>query len=218
MFVSKNSPWVSLLRLNGSLSVPVGVYLCIFILCIFFFLLILIPSRRTQKTIQFKRPELSACHLAITLNRLCSEWAVFFHTQTTGLLQHPNIPSRERKKEERQGWRGTFKKNIALIKYSFSSGILLCSFSIRRSEVEKACYWSPSKKETHREEKETYFLWGETENRMNDATVDGKLLSATTKNELQTTVKGQLSGWVAAFNSRWKSLLRRGSDNMYVCM
>lgn len=60
--------------------------------------------------------------------------------------------------------------------------------------MEKACYWSPSQKETHREEKETYFLWGETENRMNDATVDGKLLSATTKNELQTTVKGQLSG------------------------
>lgn len=82
MFVSKNAPWVILLRLNGSLSVPVGVYLCIFILCIFFFfLLILIPSRRTQKTIQFKRPELPACHLAVTLNRLCSEWAVFFHTR-----------------------------------------------------------------------------------------------------------------------------------------
>ena len=37
-------------------------------------------SRNKKKTMQFKRPELPACHLAVTLNCLCSAWAVFSHT------------------------------------------------------------------------------------------------------------------------------------------
>lgn len=97
---------------------------------------ILLPSRNTKKTMQFKRPELPACHLAVTLNCLCSAWAVFFHIHThatqhtrthiqKGLLQHPK--NSFTRGEERQNF-----QNITLIKYSCSSGILLCSFSIRK--------------------------------------------------------------------------------------
>lgn len=50
------------------------------------------------------------------------------------MLQHPKILPREGKKDE--GAEELFK-NITVIKYSCSSGILLCSFSIRRTEVEK---------------------------------------------------------------------------------
>ncbi len=48
----------------------------------FFFHRILLPSRNKKKTMQFKRPELPACHLAVTLNCLRSVWAVFFHART----------------------------------------------------------------------------------------------------------------------------------------
>lgn len=102
-------------------------------------------------------------------------------TQTTGLLQHPNIPSRERKKEERRRWRGTFKKY-----HSNKIFLLLWDPPLLIQHREK---WSGKglllvpiqKGERQKRERETYFLWGKTENRMNDATVDGELLSATTK-------------------------------------
>lgn len=123
------------------------------------------------------------------------------------MLQHPKILPREGKKDE--GAEELFK-NITVIKYSCSSGILLCSFSIRRTEVEKkkrAPLLVPVQEGRKRaKEKRDLFLLGEkTENRMSGATVDGgrekkktkreNFLSATTKNRLQTTVReGEPSG------------------------
>lgn len=139
----------------------------------------------------------------------------FLHTHTHKHKVRQNCCSILKSHHERGRKTERNFQNITLIKYSCSSGILLCSFSIRRSEVEKACYWSLSKKEKERKERETYFLWGKTENRMNSATVDGKLLTATTKWTTDDCKRAAV--WVSdRIQLQTESLLQWGSDNMYV--
>lgn len=130
---------VILLRLNCSLCVPFG---------LFSPPPTLLQSRNKKKTMQFKRPELPACHLAVTLNCLCSLCELFsftrMHTHKLSCCSILKFHHERGRNTEESNF-----QNITLIKYSSSSGILLCSFSIRRSEVEKACYWSVSFGERH---------------------------------------------------------------------
>lgn len=90
------------------------------------------------------------------------------------MLQHPKIPSRERKKD--RGGEELSKYHSNKIFLLLWDPPLLIQHQEKRSGKKKGLLLVPVQKgEREKRKRETYFLWGKTEkNRMNSATVDGK--------------------------------------------